>query len=93
MTIKITTNFDNLDQTIADVKAKLAADLYADLILNTPVDTGALRNAWDLDAESANPVITNAMPYARRLMQDGHSKQAPAGTLDAIVDRHTDRGK
>ena len=57
--------------------------------MNTPVDTGDLRQSWDLDL-TGQPSISNSKAYAMRVMNGGHSKQAPAGTLDTIIDKHTD---
>lgn len=71
-----------------DEDKKLATDLFSDLVQNTPVDTGALRQAWDLDL-SGQPTVSNPLPYAETVMNNGHSKQAPAGTLDLIVDKYT----
>ena len=83
-------NLANLVEQVAkDEAVKIATDLYPDLVMNTPVDTGALRQAWQLDTSIDNPTIVNDLPYAHRVMETGHSKQAPPGTLTAIIDKHT----
>lgn len=69
---------------------KLALDLYNDLVANTPVDSGALRNAWEVDTNAANPSVSNPLPYAHKVMEGGHSQQAPSGTLSTIIDKFTD---
>lgn len=89
MSIKFTVNFDRLDTMIEDEATKLALDLYRDLVLETPVDTGALRQAWQVDTSGPEKTVTNPLPYANRLMESGHSKQAPSGTLSNIIDRYT----
>lgn len=76
------------ERLVRDVQKKKALDLYRDLIMNTPVDTGALRNAWQIDDTTNLIVISNQLPYAMRVMEDGHSKQAPAGTLTTIINKH-----
>lgn len=81
---------DDIEEFATQEARKIATDMYADLVLNTPVDTGALRNAWELDTNAANPSVSNTMPYANRVMEMGHSKQAPAGTLSSIIDKYTD---
>jgi hypothetical protein len=70
------------------IKAK-ALDIYADLIDETPVDTGHARQGWQLDDAAGDAIkITNNIEYIGAL-NNGHSKQAPTGWIDAIVDRHT----
>jgi len=90
MTIKITVNFDHLDQMISDEANKLALDLYRDLVLATPVDTGALRQAWQVDTSGPQKTVTNPLPYSHRLVESGWSNQAPSGTLSNIIDRYSD---
>lgn len=78
----------NAEQVVRDVRDKIAVDIYADCLRETPVDTGAARQGWQLDLVGDEQHIQNSVPYINRL-NDGHSKQAPAGFIDAIVDRHT----
>jgi hypothetical protein len=74
---------------IADtIRDKIATDIYADLLRETPVDTGQARGGWQMDLVGGQQHIQNAVPYIDKL-NNGHSKQAPAGFIDAIVDRHT----
>lgn len=90
MKITITANFTLQDiQDFYEAEAKkVATDLYTDLVMATAVDTGALRQAWDLDL-NGDPRITNSQPYAHRVMEGGHSKQTPSGTLTTLVDKYT----
>jgi hypothetical protein len=69
------------------VNAK-ALDIYADLIDETPVDTGRARQGWQLDDAGDAIKITNNVEYIGAL-NNGHSKQAPQHFVEAIVDRHT----
>lgn len=89
----LTANFgieDDLNEALIDkVQTKLGLDLMADLIQATPVDTGALRNGWQLGGSGRQTTIENMVPYAAKLMEEGHSKQAPSGTLSNIIDKHT----
>lgn len=86
---KITSKFTGkkVIELFADEDKKVTADLAADLIANTPVDSGALRNAWDIDLD--NCTISNNQPYALKVMEHGHSKQAPRGTLTDLIDKYT----
>lgn len=77
-----------IEQVTHDERDKLAMDIYADLARETPVDTGAARHGWQVDLVGDQQVITNAVPYIGELNR-GHSKQAPAGFIEAVIDRHT----
>lgn len=79
------------EAAVADVRKKLALDLFSDLVLSTPVDTGELRNGWQIETTANEVAIENRVPYALTLMEHGHSKQAPSGTLSNIIDKHTRR--
>ncbi|WP_201450287.1 hypothetical protein [Sphingobium yanoikuyae] len=76
------------EQTARDVRDKIAADIFADVVRETPVDTGQARQGWQLDLIGEQQHIQNSVPYISRL-NDGHSQQAPAGFIEAAVDRHT----
>jgi len=71
-----------------DAADKLGLDIYADLILNTAVDTGTLRNAWEIEQAGGQTVITNPLPYAETVMENGHSSQTAPNTLSNIVDKY-----
>ncbi|MGJ8480842.1 hypothetical protein [Sphingobium yanoikuyae] len=75
-------------QTADDYRDKLTADIFADAIRETPVDTGAARQGWSMDLIGRQQHIQNSISYIVRLLY-GWSKQAPSGWLDAIIDRHT----
>jgi hypothetical protein len=77
------------DEAAIDEAKKIALDLYSDLVTNTPVKTGRLRQGWTLDIHGPTMRVENQVPYAGVVMNDGHSGQAASGTLDTIIDRHT----
>lgn len=77
-----------MDDEAKDIADKIALDVFGDLILESPVDTGQARNGWHLDDSGAIIHITNAVAYIGRLAR-GWSKQAPDGWIDAIIDRRT----
>lgn len=80
---------DLFNELFDDEDKKVAADIYTDVVLNVAVDTGALKNDITLDL-TGMPSVSAALPYANRIMNEGHSKQTPTGTLDNIVAKHTD---
>jgi hypothetical protein len=78
---------------VADELEGVMLDIYTDLTdappVGTPVDEGTARNSWQLDTTvPLEPEVYSTNPYIGRL-NDGHSKQSPAGFVDAIVDKHT----
>ena len=77
------------EMTLAhDVAAKMALDLHQGLVLATPVDTGRARAGWTVDTGPQDPVIENVVPYIG-VLNDGHSQQAPAGFVEAEIDKAT----
>lgn len=92
--MRIRIEFDNpsgiIDAVMKTVEAeanKVATDLHAGLMLATPVDTGRARNGWQLEL-GAMPVVENQVPYIG-VLNDGHSKQAPALFIEAEIARVT----
>lgn len=80
-----------LDELADDLEDKIT-DVYVDLTapppLGTPVDTGQARNSWQIDTTvRLEPEVYTVIPYMKNL-NDGSSKQSPAGFIDAIVDKH-----
>lgn len=79
---------DEIAEFLNDKMADVFIDLTASPPMGTPVDTGAARNGWQLDDSiKLAPEIYNTVPYIGKLNQ-GHSKQSPAGFVDAVVDKH-----
>lgn len=70
------------------IRDKIALDIQGDLIRETPVDTGQARNGWQNDLVGGQRHVQNSVPYIGEL-NNGHSNQAPAGFIEAIIDRHT----
>lgn len=64
-----------------EVAAKVTLDAHRNLVMASPVDTGAFRGAWTATPPTApfqNGVVENNIEYAMPLW-NGHSPQAPAG--------------
>jgi hypothetical protein len=78
----------DLMQVAKDRADKLAFDIVGDLLAETPVDTGQAKNGWTMDDSGDVITIENRIPYIERLNQ-GHSKQAPAGFVEEIIDYRT----
>lgn len=76
---------------VEEVTKKLALDLQAGLILATPVDTGQARNGWQIEDAGELTVVQNMVPYIG-VLNDGHSKQAPAGFVENVIDDVTKGG-
>lgn len=81
-----------LEEAIQERLEEVATDIFVDLAapppLGTPVDTGFARNGWQIDlSDPTGPQITNSVVYIGKL-NDGHSKQSPAGFVDAIIDKN-----
>lgn len=73
------------EQLVADVVKKTALDLQAGLMLATPVDEGTARNGWQIDDAGEMTRVQNMVPYIG-VLNDGHSKQAPAGFVENVID-------
>jgi hypothetical protein len=69
-------------------------DIYVDLVApppgGTPVDTGEARQSWQVDkSDPLKPEIYTTSAYMNRL-NEGSSKQSPAGFVEAAIDKHSD---
>jgi hypothetical protein len=70
-----------------EVAAKVTLDAHKNLVLASPVDTGAFRAAWTVETPTKafeNGKIENNTEYAVPLV-NGHSPQAPAGWIENAV--------
>lgn len=70
-----------------EVTKKVTLDVHANLVIGSPVDTGAFRGAWTVetpDRPFENGVIENNTVYGPQLV-DGHSSQAPKGWVDNAI--------
>jgi hypothetical protein len=80
-------NFLELDQ---DTFYGVCEVIFNKLIDTTPVDTGECQAAWQIDYVDENTVeIWNDTEYLSYL-EDGHSKQAPAGWIESILNSFSD---
>ncbi len=62
-------------------------DIFGRVVKRTPVDTGRLRNNWQITPNivlGKTVLISNNMPYAKRI-EDGYSQQAPSGMVKVTV--------
>ena len=57
-------DLNNIAEQTEKILASVAADLFAELQLKTPVDTGQLRQSWALDKVSDGFEISNNLSYA-----------------------------
>jgi hypothetical protein len=70
-------------------------DVYLEIVKTTPKRTGAASRAWTkpekVSATDFNKVIsTNALNYVP-ILEEGSSKQAPAGFIQPSIDKITRR--
>ena len=78
------------EQLIIDKVSKVTLDAHADLVRATPVDTGQARQGWEVTTPTTvdQPgIIENNVEHIVYL-NDGHSKQAPDGFVDTIVQNY-----
>lgn len=82
-------DFDEIvSEELQDTADAIFVDLTAPPPLGTPFDLGTARNGWQKDyANKLAPEIYNDVPYIGRL-NNGHSKQSPAGFVEAVIDKH-----
>ena len=63
-------------------------EIYSELVIATPVDTGLARESWSLiQKDKETVIIENNVPYIEEL-NNGHSQQAPANFIETIALRH-----
>lgn len=78
------------EAAVADVRKKLALDLLGGLQMATPVDTGEARNSWQIETTADQSVVQTSSAYMHAL-NNGHSKQSPAGFIENVIDAVTKR--
>lgn len=81
---------NQIEQQVVDVAAKVTLDATADLVAATPVDTGRARQGWQAETPTKlgdQGHIINDVLYIDRL-NAGHSKQAPAGFIESVVQKY-----
>lgn len=93
ITIDLSKFEDELTDAFAERVEEMMTDIFVELTSPPPdgvaVDTGAARNAFQLDTSiPLHPAITNSAPYIVPLI-NGSSKQSPAGWFQAAIDKHT----
>lgn len=75
-----------LEAVVAETRDQIAASLLIELRAATPVATGRAREGWHLTETG----IHNDVPYVVPL-NAGSSRQAPAGFIEAAIDRALER--
>lgn len=76
-----------VEQKVVDVAAKVTLYVHANVVIASPVDTGAFRSAWTVETPTKpfeNGKVENTTPYGPELL-NGHSNQAPKGWIDNAV--------
>jgi len=70
-----------------DMSGTEAGEILAgEMRVRTAIDTGALRQDWDVNVLSKEDVrVTNTLPYSRRIVLDGHSKQFRPGVHNDAI--------
>lgn len=76
----------DLETAITDTRDRLAVTVLEELRAATPVETGRAREGWHMTETG----IRNDVPYVGRL-NAGSSRQAPAGFVEAAIDRALER--
>ncbi len=77
--------FDDELEQAHNLAKVMALDIHGRVVLATPVDTGNARSGWTVDTSVPVPVVENNVEYIGALNR-GHSKQAPAGFVEAAID-------
>lgn len=86
-TIRLDAQNPRLQEALRTRAEALGNLVLADLKLATPVDTGQLRNAWEIKINDDGFTITNEEEYATRI-DEGTSLQAPAGIVDPVLAKY-----
>ena len=71
--------------------AKVTIDVHRNVVLGSPVDTGAFRAAWTVETPTRpfeNGKVENNTAYGPALVH-GHSTQAPNGWIDNAIEAAT----
>ena len=65
-------------------------DIFNEIYGRTPVDTGYCQSQWEIQFVGSNDCeIWNDCSYASYL-EDGHSKQAPHGMVQIVLDKFSE---
>ncbi|MXO94293.1 hypothetical protein GRI62_11870 [Erythrobacter arachoides] len=92
ITFSLDEELEENEQLAKDEALKTAHNIVKELKKEPPVGTprknGIARNGWDVDENGDAPVIFNNVEYINAL-NNGHSKQSPAGFVEAAIDKFT----
>lgn len=79
------------EDMLTEFVGKIALEVHADCVLETPVDTGQARQGWEVTTPTTayeDGIVENNVEHIVYL-NDGHSPQAPEGFVDTIVQKHS----
>jgi hypothetical protein len=77
-----------VEQAQLDVTQKLTLDVYRNVVVASPVDTGEFRGDWKVETPQTpgqDGEVYNTKPYGPQLA-NGRSKQAPPGWIDNAIE-------
>jgi hypothetical protein len=80
-----------LEEIATKEMQKIATDLYAGLIRVSPVDTGRLRNGWQLELGDKECVVENNVEYTGWVMEDGTRHISAKHLITGEIQRVTKR--
>lgn len=75
-----------LEQYLAGTQSELANRLVTKLRERTPVRTGRTASLWTKVENGAVTDVTNAEGDTIMRLNDGHSRKAPSGFIEATID-------
>ncbi len=75
-----------LEQGVADLTGELANRMVTKLRDRTPVRTGHTRSLWTSVESGSQTEVTNDDQETIMRLNDGHSRQAPAGFIEQAID-------
>ena len=82
--ITVKSSIKDLEAELVKKTEAVADQLRDNLAEATPKDTGYAASRWKVEKTKDGATITNDAPYIEAL-NGGHSKQAPAGFVEAEV--------
>lgn len=86
----------DLQKALEKIGDDLSEDIQSELIDETPIDTGYARSRWIAQRPrftlQNGQKINNDCGYMT-ILNDGHSKQAPALFIEGVLERETSKSR